>query len=150
LADRAAARRISGREIGPPQDGCIDGKERSIIMLIAPFSASPTERPLPLSRTTAQPARTKPSIGGILVWLSVGICLLLLVPFARGDRFFGATLPFWLVVAPLVDLVWVERRHFVRVGRTMGERIRSSRRLRGARRLHRGRASLREWRWRLS
>jgi hypothetical protein len=116
LADRVAAPRISGREIGPAQDARVD-KKRPIIMLIAPFSASPTERPLPISRTIARPARTKRPTG-MLAWLSVGIGLVLLVPFARGDRYFGATLPFWLVVAPLVDLVWIERR---RIGRRMAE-----------------------------
>jgi hypothetical protein len=83
------------------------------IMLIAPFAASPTERP-PASRTIARPARAKASIGGILAWLSVGAGVLLLVPFARGDRLFGATLPFWLVAAPLIDLAWIERRRIAR------------------------------------
>ncbi|HSS06077.1 MAG TPA: hypothetical protein VLK83_02955 [Rhodanobacteraceae bacterium] len=40
----------------------------------------------------------------------IGVGVLLLVPLARGDSLLGATLPFWLVVAPLVDLGWIERR----------------------------------------
>ena len=44
----------------------------------------------------------------------VGGGVLLLVPLARGDALFGATLPFWLVVAPLVDLGWIERRRIAR------------------------------------
>jgi hypothetical protein len=83
-------------------------------MLIAPFSVSPRERSRASARPVAQPAPTKPPIGGLLAWLALGIGVLLLVPLARGDRFFGATLPFWLVVAPLVDLAWVERRHIAR------------------------------------
>ena len=83
-------------------------------MLIAPFSVSPAERTLAPSRVIAGRSRTKPPIGALLAWLLVGVGVLLLVPFARGDRFFGATLPFWLVVAPLVDLGWVERRRIAR------------------------------------
>ena len=83
-------------------------------MLIAPFSVSPAERPRVASPTSMPAARTTRPIGGLLAWLAVGIGVLLLVPFARGDRFFGATLPFWLVVAPLVDLGWVERRRIAR------------------------------------
>jgi hypothetical protein len=111
--DRPAFARISDREIGSPQHG---GRQpwRSIAMLIAPFSVSPAERSRAPSRPVARPARTKPPIGGLLAWLAVGIGVLLLVPFARGDRFFGATLPFWLVAAPLLDLGWIERRRIVR------------------------------------
>jgi hypothetical protein len=108
-ADRPAACRISPREIGSPQHGSRPSG-RSIAMLIAPFSVSPTERSRAPARPIARPARTKPPIGGLLAWLAVGVGVLLLVPLARGDRFFGATLPFWLVVAPLVDLGWIERR----------------------------------------
>jgi hypothetical protein len=83
-------------------------------MLIAPFSVSPAERSRAAAFTPTRPTRTKPPIGGLLAWLAVGIGVLMLVPFARGDHFFGATLPFWLVVAPLVDLGWVERRRIAR------------------------------------
>jgi hypothetical protein len=83
-------------------------------MLIAPFSISPSERkpsaPRPINR--ARPAR--PPAGALIAWLVVGIGVLLLVPLARGDRLLGATLPFWLVVAPLVDLGWIERRRIAR------------------------------------
>ncbi|MET0232132.1 MAG: hypothetical protein ABW186_14455 [Rhodanobacteraceae bacterium] len=75
-------------------------------------------------------ARRKPPIGGLLAWLAVGVGVLLLVPFARGDRFFGATLPFWLVVAPLVDLGWIERR---RIARRVSESWRGLGRARPAR-----------------
>jgi hypothetical protein len=83
-------------------------------MLIVPFSVSPAERPHARCRTIAHPARSEPPVAGLLAWIAAGIGALLLVPFARGDRFFGATLPFWLVVAPLVDLAWVERRRIAR------------------------------------
>jgi predicted lipid-binding transport protein (Tim44 family) len=99
-------------------------------MLIAPFSVSPAERSRSASPTPLRPARAKAPIGGLLAWLAVGIGVLLLVPFARGDHFFGATLPFWLVVAPLVDLGWVERR---RIARRMTETWRDLGRARPAR-----------------
>lgn len=106
-------------------------------MLIAPFSVSPGERTRAPSRSVVQ---TKPSIGGLVAWLAVGIGVLMLVPFARGDRFFGATLPFWLVVAPLVDLGWVARR---RIARQVGERWRGLGRARPARNVRAQRASRR-------
>lgn len=83
-------------------------------MLIAPFSVSSAERSRAASPTSSRPAMTRPPIGGLVAWLAIGIGVLLLVPLARGDRFFGATLPFWLVVAPLVDLGWIERRRIAR------------------------------------
>jgi hypothetical protein len=83
-------------------------------MLIAPLPLSSSERPLARTRAAVPPARTKPPVAGLLAWIAVGIGVLALVPFARGDRFFGATLPFWLVAAPLADLVWVERRRIAR------------------------------------
>jgi hypothetical protein len=87
---------------------------RSIAMLIAPFSVPPAERSRAASLAPSRRTRTKPPIAGLVAWLAIGIGVLLLVPLARGDRFFGATLPFWLVVAPLVDLGWIERRRIVR------------------------------------
>lgn len=111
-------------------------------MLIAPFSVSLAERSPARSRMTVRPVRSKPPIAGLLVWIAAGIGVLLLVPFARGDRFFGATLPFWLVVAPLVDLAWIQRRKVARIASTVVQRTRSPRRLRGARRLAGGRAVL--------
>ncbi len=83
-------------------------------MLIAPFSVSSADRSRTASPAFARPGQTRPPIGGLLAWLAIGIGVLLLVPLARGDRFFGATLPFWLVVAPLVDLGWTLRRRIAR------------------------------------
>ena len=99
-------------------------------MLIAPFSVSSADRSRPASPTFSRPAPGRRPIGGLLAWLAVGIGVLLLVPLARGDRFFGATLPFWLVVAPLVDLGWIERR---RIARRVSESWRGLGRARPAR-----------------
>ncbi len=109
-------------------------------MFIAPFSVSPAERSRTPARPDEHPMRAKPPIGGLLAWLAVGIGVLLLVPLARGDRFFGATLPFWLVVAPLVDLGWVERR---RIARRVTESWRGLARARPARNVRAQRVSRR-------
>ena len=109
-------------------------------MLIAPFSVSSAERSRAASPTFARPATSRPPIGGLLAWLAIGIGVLLLVPLARGDRFFGATLPFWLVVAPLVDLGWIERR---RIARRVSESWRGLGRARPARNVRAQRASRR-------
>ena len=83
-------------------------------MLIAPFSISPSERNRSAPRSITRVRHARPPVGALIAWLVVGIGVLLLVPLARGDRLLGATLPFWLVVAPLVDLGWIERRRIAR------------------------------------
>ena len=50
---------------------------------------------------------------GLVTWLAVGCAALLLVPALRGvDPWFG-WLPFWLVVAPAIDLAVLRRRRLV-------------------------------------
>ena len=83
-------------------------------MLIAPFSPLPSEPSRVTPRSITGASRARPPVGALIAWFAVGIGVLLLVPFARGDRLLGATLPFWLVVAPLVDLGWIERRRIAR------------------------------------
>jgi hypothetical protein len=83
-------------------------------MLIAPFSISPSERRGVAPRSFARVRSAKPPVGLLIAWFIVGVGVLLLVPLARGDRLLGATLPFWLIVAPLVDLGWIERRRIAR------------------------------------
>ena len=79
-------------------------------MLIAPFSISPSERRSVAPRSFGRARSAKPPVGFLIAWFVIGVGVLLLVPLARGDSLLGATLPFWLVVAPLVDLGWIERR----------------------------------------
>ena len=45
----------------------------------------------------------------VSVWLVIGMAGLIAVPAARGSASLGATLPFWLVFAPLFDLAWLKR-----------------------------------------
>src|SRR5690349_1747208 len=81
-------------------------------MFLAPLSVPPS-LPVPSHR----PARRLGLDAVLVAWLLVGGALVLLVPAVRGGRLFGATLPFWLVAAPLVDLAWIGRERIaVRTG----------------------------------
>lgn len=71
------------------------------------FVANPSFTP---SRAAAAVALS-PATPWLIAWTAIGALALLLVGAARGDALMGATLPFWLVGAPLIDLVWVERAH---------------------------------------
>ncbi|MDR2011437.1 MAG: hypothetical protein LBQ20_00020 [Rhodanobacter sp.] len=66
-----------------------------------------------------QPARiATPATVFLHAWFVTGCIVLALVPWARGSTAFGATLPFWLVVAPLIDLAWIGRARWIRVLQT--------------------------------
>lgn len=92
-------------------------------MLVSPIavpisaSAAPAKRAnrrvprAPASRRLHAPVR--PGVAPLLVlWLAFGLAVVLLVPAARGGERLGATLPFWLVVAPAIDMLWSTRRHW--------------------------------------
>ena len=51
----------------------------------------------------------------LIVWIGIGIGVLACTPAARGSVMLGATLPFWFVVAPLIDLAWLWRAQLVRL-----------------------------------
>lgn len=74
-------------------------------MLTAPLS-------LPLLKPEASVAPRPPS--GLVAWLFAGTLILILVPGARGGPDLGATLPFWLIGAPLIGLAWTHRRAILR------------------------------------
>lgn len=82
-------------------------------MLIAPFSVPQSSVPT-AARSRDVPRRVirplRPPMKTLMSWLIGGVVVLLLVPAARGGATLGATLPFWLVAAPLIDLAWIERR----------------------------------------
>lgn len=82
-------------------------------MLIAPFSVPQSSIPT-AARSRDVPRRLmrplRPPTRTLMSWLIGGLVVLLLVPAARGGAALGATLPFWLVAAPLIDLAWIERR----------------------------------------
>jgi len=75
-------------------------------MFVAPFSLPlPVEHPHPRMRESPPGA----ALGALAAWLVSGACLLALFPALRGGATLGATLPFWLVAAPAINLVWLAR-----------------------------------------
>jgi hypothetical protein len=90
-------------------------------MLVAPLvlsTPSPSRRRIP-ARTLPRPA---PASGYaraawiqvvLFLWLLIGIGAVIAVPAARSNDAFGATLPFWLIGAPLLDLAWLKRGHLI-------------------------------------
>jgi hypothetical protein len=68
----------------------------------------PTDRPLPRAPASA-PLRM------LIAWLIAGALLLALFPALRGGAALGATAPFWLVVAPGINLAWFARGRLAHV-----------------------------------
>ena len=92
-------------------------------MFLAPLSVPPSLRASP-----NRPARRRLRLGAVLVaWLLVGCVVVVLVPAVRGGRVFGATLPFWLVAAPLVDLAGIGRERLAARASTWISALRSRR-----------------------
>lgn len=85
-------------------------------MLLSPISLPETTIRRPV-RVAPPPAPEPPAFRTALrVWLALGLVVLLCVPAARGDALLGATVPYWLVGAPAIGLVWLSRqRVFARV-----------------------------------
>lgn len=72
--------------------------------------------PLPIPSVAAsrrgrpRPSRLLPPPRTVLaIWLVIGLVAIALVPGLRGGAAFGATAPFWLVLAPAIDLAWLAR-----------------------------------------
>ncbi len=79
-------------------------------MLLAPFALADS-RLRPRSRrssTSRRPLRAPLPVWNV-TWLVLGTLGLLAIPPLRGGNFSGWTMPFWLVVAPLVNLLWLSR-----------------------------------------
>ncbi|MEO8011142.1 MAG: hypothetical protein ABI650_05815 [Dokdonella sp.] len=94
-------------------------------MLLAPFAlADTTSRPRP--RRAVAPRRPAHSQvpAWLVTWLVLGALAVTLVPPLRGGDLGGWTLPFWLVVAPLVNVLWLSRAHWLKPLRrtTLGRR----------------------------
>ncbi len=74
------------------------------------------------------------------VWFACGAMALLAFPSLRGSSAMIGWLPFWLVIAPLIDLALLRRRWLALTSRAFLVRARRGRRpARQARRLHRRR-----------
>jgi hypothetical protein len=114
-------------------------------MLVAPLVVSAPLQPVSRSRlrrirsvSDRDPRHEMSTLvqHALLAWMIVGLLVLVCVPAARGDGALGATLPFWLVIAPALDLIWLSRRRVLRmvcVGRTpLRATTRQARRMRRA------------------
>lgn len=69
--------------------------------------------PRTIERMPAYDPQRHPMPPILVAWLAIGVCTWLLVPAARGDAQWGATLPFWLVAAPAIGLAWTTRARWV-------------------------------------
>jgi len=87
-------------------------------MFVASLSLPPSiVRPRPQKRASV-PLRM------LTAWLVAGASLLALFPVLRGGAALGATVPFWLVAAPAINLAWFAR------GRIASRVVRALRRFR--------------------
>ena len=88
------------------------------------------------ARTSAPPRIARPAARSaaprwLYVWLAAGLVIWLCVPAARGGDTLGATLPFWLIGAPLLNLAWLTRARWL--PRVLAARPRKARRPMAAR-----------------
>ena len=100
-------------------------------MLVAPFSLTEP----PVRNRTVQRVEARRIPPWLQAWAIGGCVLVLLVPSLRGDNLTGLSLPFWLVAAPLINIVWISRARWTA---RLREQI-SRRSLRGNSRTHRSR-----------
>jgi hypothetical protein len=84
--------------------------------LVLPTHAAPRRPPLerhhatpPTPISADRESRRAYWKDGLLAWTVGGFAILTFAPAARGDALFGATLPYWLVGAPLLNLIWLTR-----------------------------------------
>ena len=90
-------------------------------MFVAPLSVPPIA-PAPRGAHARRPhtRSVRLDVRVLLVaWLTTGAFALALLPSLRGDAAFGATLPFWLVAAPAIDLAWLMRTRLRRALRAV-------------------------------
>ena len=76
-------------------------------------------------------SRLQPDYSGaataLWLWLTLGVAVMLLFPALRGsDPLFG-WLPFWFIVAPLIDLAILRRRWLATTSRAFLARVRRRR-----------------------
>jgi hypothetical protein len=109
-------------------------------MFVAPLPVPPSAEP---RRIVARPdSDLSSSKTAMALWLLAGLMAIIAVPAARGDAALGGTLPFWLVAAPVINLLWIERRRWSRAlaafarrpisRRTSARNVRRQRSLRSA------------------
>ncbi len=87
-------------------------------MLLAPFALAETPRAIPArshrrrvdTRATPVVRRVPP---WLVVWAVLGTLAVVIVPALRGGGLLGATVPFWLVAAPLINVAWLTRQRWI-------------------------------------
>ena len=88
-------------------------------MLLAPFALTdaPRAAPAPVRRrrASAPTLRSTPVPPWLVAWAVLGVLAVLFIPGARGGGLGGATVPFWLAVAPWLDIAWLTRRRWFAV-----------------------------------
>lgn len=90
-------------------------------MLLAPFTLDP----IVSNAHNAQARAHKPRVripGWLLVWASLGTLACIVFPPLRGDAIGGLSLPFWLCVAPMLDLLWLTRQRWFPTSRARARR----------------------------
>lgn len=108
-------------------------------MFVAPLLL-PTATPRASARMPAADAPRSP-VFAVVAWLVIGAVAIVSIPALRGDPALGATVPFWLVAAPAIDLAWLARARIGavirRIARTARRRPSQAKRLQCARRARR-------------
>jgi hypothetical protein len=79
----------------------------------------------------------------VLAWLLLGMAVLTLDPALRYNARFGATLPFWLVGAPAINLAWIMRARISSAWHNAWTSLRALRARPQARRASRAQSALR-------
>jgi len=87
-------------------------------MLLAPFALTLPTRPTPPRRARRLVAALAGSDATrvppwLVAWAFLGTLAVLCIPALRGGGFGGATLPFWLAAAPLLDIAWLTRARWI-------------------------------------
>lgn len=78
-------------------------------MLLAPFTLTET----PLRQRVVDPSRAEALPTWLVAWAILGSLAVLCVPGLRGSPTTGLTLPFWLVAAPLLNILWMKRKRWL-------------------------------------
>ena len=101
----------------------------------SPRAPAPVPRP-PAPRSAAEPDAPF-ALVGLLAWLACGSLALALLPTSPARLELGATLPFWLVGAPLLNLAWLLRRQLAGACGQVARRLHAHARIQrsGARRV---------------
>jgi hypothetical protein len=89
-------------------------ENRRCPMLLAPFALTD-----PVASSNAPRARIRSRKAArkvpawLVAWAVLGALAVILVPALRGGDFGGLTVPFWLLVAPLIDIAWLTRERWL-------------------------------------